>query len=127
MSRALASVLAGLVLASAAPAAEPDPDDPPLCRAAIEARPGMSALEALGREEKRLAAQARSARREARKLMRDTLGAGAGARAVLPAYEAWMARESDARRAGKSICHCRERRNDPLRDDCERLYPVVLP
>jgi hypothetical protein len=124
--RALGVALACCALATPVRAAEPDPDDPPPCRAAIEAHPEQTALAALAEEEKRLAAEARRARREARKLMRETLGAGAAARAKLPAYEALMAREADARRAGKSLCYCRKRRGDPYREDCERLYPVVI-
>ena len=107
--------------------AEPDPEDPPLCREAIESRPEQSALEALADAEKQLAVEARRARREARKIMRETLGAGAAARVQLPAYEAHARRESEARRDGKVLCYCRNRRGDPHRDDCELLYPVVIP
>lgn len=107
--------------------AEPDPEDPPLCAAAIARRPDATALEALGAAEKQLAREAREARREARKLMRQTLGAGAAARATLPAYEALARKEGEAKRAGKVLCYCRERRGDPYREDCELLYPVVIP
>jgi len=106
--------------------AEPEPDDPPLCREALARHPDATALEALAEEEKRMSKEARDAKREARKLMRETLGAGAAARARLPAYEALAARESQARAAGKALCYCRERRGDPHRQDCELLYPMVI-
>lgn len=116
---ALLAALAGL-------GAAPDPEDPPLCREALAARPDAEALVALAREEQRLAEEARRAARQARKLMRQNLGAGAEARAVLPEYEALMRRQQEAKRRGKVICLCRERRGDPHREDCELLYPVVL-
>ncbi len=123
MKRAL--LLLGVALPCLA--AEPDPEDPPLCREAIEARPEVGALEALAEAEKELAIDARRARNAARKIMRKTLGAGAAARARLPTYEEQMRRESEARRDGKVLCYCRQRRGDPHREDCERLYPVVIP
>lgn len=116
-----------IVTALFALGAEPDPEDPPLCREALERQPDATALEALAEEEKQLAALARKARREARKLMRGTLGAGAAARAQLPAYEALAREESEAKRAGKTLCYCRQRRGDPHREDCELLYPAVIP
>jgi hypothetical protein len=117
-----------LLLLAALPAlgAEPAPEDPPLCREALALHPDASALEALTREEARQAEIARDARREARKLMRETLGAGAAGAAQLPAYEALARRESEAKRDGKVLCYCRERRGDPHRDDCELLYPAVI-
>ena len=104
----------------------PDPEDPPLCRAALDAHPDATALEALSREEKRLSSEARTATREARKLMRTTLGSGVAGQQVLPEYTALMQHQDDAKRQGKVICLCRERRRDPHRDDCELLYPVVI-
>ena len=118
--------LGGSARSTANPVAEPDPEDPPLCREALARHPEATALEALAEEEKRLARLARVARREARKLMRETLGIGAAARAKLPAYEALAVRESEAKRAGKALCYCRQRRGDPHRQDCELLYPVVI-
>jgi hypothetical protein len=114
------------LLAAATLGATPDPEDPPLCREALAAHPEAEALEALALEEQRLAGEARTAAREARKLMRRSLGAGAEGRALLPEYEALMRRQDEAKRQGKVICLCRERRNDPHREDCELLYPVVL-
>jgi hypothetical protein len=120
-------LLALLALAALpALAADPAPEDPPLCREALELHPDVDALEALSLEEARQAGIARDARREARKLMRETLGAGAAGAAQLPAYEALSRRESEARRDGKVLCYCRERRGDPHRDDCELLYPAVI-
>lgn len=117
----------GLLLAALlAIGAEPAPEDPPLCVEALALHPDAGALEALAREEARLAEVARDARREARKLMRQTLGAGAAGAAQLPAYEALSRRESEARRDGKVLCYCRERRGDPYREDCELLYPAVI-
>jgi hypothetical protein len=107
--------------------AEPDPEDPRLCIEAIERHPDATALAALAEEEKRLAVEARRLRREARKLMRGTLGAGPEARAQLPAYEALSRREAEAQRDGRVLCFCRQRRGDPHREDCQLLYPVVLP
>jgi hypothetical protein len=115
-----------LAAALGALGADPAPEDPPLCREAIELHPDASALEALSREEARQAEIARDARREARKLMRETLGAGSSGAAQLPAYEALSRRESEARRDGKVLCYCRERRADPHREDCELLYPAVI-
>ncbi|MGH0028235.1 MAG: hypothetical protein ACQGVC_00465 [Myxococcota bacterium] len=127
MSRiAHAAALLVLLGSTGAAGAEPDPEDPPLCRQAIETRPDTTALEALADEEKRLATEARRARRAARKVMRETLGAGAGARAKLPEYEAHVAREAEAKRRGKVLCYCRERRGDPHRQDCELLDPMVI-
>jgi len=123
MTRAWLLVATSLLCVGAAP----DPEDPPLCREAIERHPDATALEALAEEEKQRAIVARRAQREARKIMRKTLGAGAAARVHLPAYEAHARRESEARRDGKTLCYCRNRRGDPHRDDCELLYPVVIP
>ena len=120
-------ILALLVATLFAVGAEPEPEDPPLCREALARHPEATALEALAEEEKRLAIEARGLRREARKLMRQTLGAGVAARAQLPAYEALSRKESGAKRAGKTLCYCRQRRGDPHREDCELLYPAVIP
>jgi hypothetical protein len=125
--RARPRFLALLVATLFAVGAESDPEDPPLCREALARHPEASALEALAEEEKRLAVEARGLRREARRVMRQTLGAGAAARAQLPAYEALSRRESEAKRAGKTLCYCRQRRGDPHREDCELLYPAVIP
>jgi hypothetical protein len=38
-----------------------------------------------------------------------------------------MRQADELRRAGKVICHCRQRRGDPQRKDCEFLYPEHLP
>ncbi len=107
--------------------AEPEADDPPVCREALARHPEATALEALAEEEKELAVAARRARRDARKIMRETLGVGAAALGRLPAYEALARKESEARAAGKALCYCRERRGDPHREDCELLYPAVIP
>ena len=40
--------------------------------------------------------------------------------------ESLLAQEADARRAGKVLCLCRERRGDPNREDCQYLYPERL-
>lgn len=107
--------------------AGPDPDDPPPCREAIARHPDATALEALAAEEERVATEARHARREGRKVMRKTLGAGVGAKAQLPVFDALARRDSEARRVGKILCYCRLRRGDPYREDCELLYPAVIP
>ena len=115
------SSLAVLMLAAA-----PEPDDPPVCREALARHPEATALEALAEEEANIAGEARRARRDARKIMRKTLGAGAAGRIQLPAYEALAHKDAEARRAGKILCYCRERRGDPHREDCVLLYPVVI-
>ena len=120
--RTLALVLATAVLSGA----DADPEDPPLCRDALAAHPDETALAALAKDESRLAREARTARREARKVMREALGAGAAARGRLPAYEALLDRERAAKHDAKVICYCRARRDDPHREDCELLYPVVI-
>ncbi len=107
-------------------AAKPEADDPPLCREALARHPEATALEALAEEEKHLATLARRARRDARKIMRKTLGVGAAALGQLPAYEALAHKEAEARATGKVLCYCRERRGDPHREDCELLYPAVI-
>ena len=106
--------------------AAPEPDDPSVCREALARHPEATALEALAEQEKRFAALARRARRDARKIMRATLGVGAAARGQLPAYEELARRESEARAIGKALCYCRNRRGDPHREDCELLYPAVI-
>lgn len=116
-----------LALALLLLAAKPEADDPPLCREALARHPEATALEALAEEEKQLATLARRARRDARNIMRKTLGVGAAALGELPAYEALARREAEARAAGKALCFCRERRGDPHREDCELLYPAVIP
>jgi hypothetical protein len=124
VTRAHRLALAAIALCSLA--AAPDPEDPPLCREALAAQPDAPALAALADEEKRLAIEARTSAREARKLMRKSLGAGADGAQLLPAYEALIRQQDDAKQRGKVICLCRERRKDPHREDCELLYPVRI-
>ena len=123
---------AGLALLMAAAlmlvAGEVAPDDPPLCRAAIEAQPDESALEALAVAEKDSVRRAREATRAARKASKRTMGVanpGAIRGLVMSAGEA--ARVAGlARREAKTHCYCRQRRGDPYREDCEQLYPEVI-
>lgn len=122
----LARVVLLLAAALPAPGAEPDPDDPPVCREALARHPDATALEALAEEEKRVAREARTAQRRARKLMHDHLGTGSAVALRLPEYDALTRRVSEAKRVGKALCYCRERRGDPHREDCERLYPEVI-
>jgi len=127
---ALAVVAVALAL-TAAPrgrAGEPSPDDPPLCREAIAARPDESALDALAHAEEDLASRARRANAEAQRIIRKHIGDGEqGGLAATDAAEPLLRRASELRKAGKLICHCRQRRGDPQREDCEYLYPEKLP
>lgn len=102
------------------------PEDPPVCRAAFDARPDDSALDALSHAEKQALRRAKAHRREGKKLMRETLGGGPSARKRLPAFDAIAAREAEARADGRALCFCRKRRGDPYRQDCEALYPVKI-
>ena len=112
-------VLGWALVARAEPAAEPtpNPDNPPICRAA---------LEALAQAEQESVKRAKALLREGKKLMRATLGGGRSARNQLPAFDAIAAREVEARAEGRVLCFCRKRRGDPHRQDCEALYPVKI-
>ncbi len=122
----------GAALAIAAQAAPlraevPLPEDPPPCRDALAASPELPALRALEQAEQQAARRAREARRAAQKLLRKNIGVGARAGlAGVDAADALLRQEADARREGKVLCHCRERRGDPNREDCEFLYPERL-
>jgi hypothetical protein len=125
-----ALLLVGLfaIRADGEPATEPaaNPDDPPVCRAALEARPDEAPLEALAHAEQAALRRAKARQREGKKLMRETLGGGRSARNRLPAFDAIAVREAEARAEGRSLCFCRKRRGDPHRQDCEALYPVKI-
>jgi len=124
---ALAAALGIALQAAPLHAEEPRPEDPPLCRAALAASPELPAQAALERAEQQAAKRAREARRAAQKLLRGNLGAGAEAGlAGADAADALLRQEADARRQGKALCHCRQRRGDPNREDCEFLYPERL-
>ena len=127
---ALCTLGAAHAFFQAAPArgAESAPEDPPLCREAIAAHPDASALEALTRAEDEAAALARRARGEARAILRRQIGTGEqGGLAATEAADAQLRQAADLRRTGKVLCHCRQRRGDPARADCEFLYPEELP
>jgi hypothetical protein len=124
---ALAAALWIGAQAAALRAEEPLPEDPPLCRDALAASPELPAQAALERAEQQASKRAREARRAAQKLLRGNLGAGAqGGLAGADAADALLRQEADARRQGKALCHCRQRRGDPNREDCEFLYPERL-
>jgi len=124
---ALAAALGIAAAAALLRAEEPLPEDPPLCREALAASPNLAAVPALERAEQQAARRAREARRAAQKLLRGNLGAGAQAGlAGTDAADALLRQEGDARREGKTLCHCRQRRGDPNRADCEYLYPERL-
>ena len=116
VARALVALVAAQAFAAApSRSAEPAPEDPPLCREAIAAHPDESALAALTRA-------------EAKKILREHLGDGTqGGLAGGDRAEPLMRQADELRRAGKVICHCRQRRGDPQRKDCEFLYPEHLP
>ena len=126
----IALAVAALALAAAprARAAEPSADDPPLCREAITARPSESALDALAHAEQDLASRARKANAEAQRIVHKHMGDGErGGLAAADAAEPLMRQAAELRKAGKTICHCRQRRGDPQRTDCEYLYPEKMP
>jgi hypothetical protein len=121
---------AAQALCAAAPArgAEAVPEDPPRCREALAAHPEDDALEALARAEADAATSARKARAEARRILRKHIGTGEqGGLAATEAADAQLRRAAELRREGKVLCHCRQRRGDPDREDCEFLYPEKLP
>jgi hypothetical protein len=124
---AAALVTLTLALGGAARAEDPAPEDPPLCRSAITARPQQSALDALAEAEQDASRRANEAQRAAAKLMRKHIGDGTqGGLAASTAAEALLRKQADARREGKVLCHCRQRRGDSNRQDCEYLYPERL-
>lgn len=117
-------------LAPALLAGEVAPEDPPICVRAIEARPEATALEALEAAEQEANRMARRLSSDARRASKKTLGGSAGSTAVRKLMrEADEAREQSvrAKQDAKRFCYCRQRRDDPHREDCERLYPLPLP
>jgi hypothetical protein len=118
--------LALALFATTAPSAggdEPAAGDPPLCRDAIAAHPGDQ-LDALRRAEEDRWRAARSASRRGKKLMADAVEQGdTGAQRQRAARIGQTS--DDYRRAlqeARILCGCRERRGDPYREDCERLF-----
>jgi hypothetical protein len=108
-------------------AAEHATDDPPLCQQAIAAKPEKPPLDALAAAEQDAAMRASRAGREAAKQMRAHIGDGPqGALGASDTAERLLRQQADARREGKVLCHCRQRRGDPDREDCEFLYPEKL-
>ena len=123
----LALALAALVAAPPARAADASADDPPLCREAIAGRPDESALDALAHAEEDLASRARKANAEAQRVVHKHIGDGeTGGLAAADAAGPLLRQAAELRKAGKAICHCRQRRGDPQRADCEYLYPEKL-
>ncbi|HVN39756.1 MAG TPA: hypothetical protein VMW19_16460 [Myxococcota bacterium] len=123
----LTSAALSLAAAPRARAAEPSSDDPPLCREALATRPDESALDALAHAEEDLASRARKANAEAQRIVHAHIGDGErGGLAAVGASEPLLSQAAELRKAGKVICHCRQRRGDPLREDCEYLYPEKL-
>jgi hypothetical protein len=115
------SALALLVLLLAAG------DDPPLCQQALSAAPQKPPLVALAAAEQDAAMRAARAGREAAKILREHIGDGAqGGLAASDAADRLLRQQADARREGKVLCHCRQRRGDADRADCEFLYPERL-
>ena len=102
-------------------------DDPPLCQQALAAQPQQAPLAALAAAEQDAATRAARAGREASKLLRKHIGDGPqGGLAASDAAERLLRQQADARREGKVLCHCRQRRGDTDRQDCELLYPEKL-
>lgn len=108
-------------------AAELAPQDPPLCQEALIEHPGEAPLAALARAEQDAAQRAANAGREAAKILRKQIGADTeGGLSAATSAELLLRHQADARREGKVLCHCRQRRGDPDREDCEFLYPEKL-
>jgi hypothetical protein len=108
-------------------AAEPVAGDPPLCQQALMEHPEEAPLAALASAEQDAAQRAAHAGREAAKILRKQIGAGPeGGLSATTAADALLRHQAEARREGKVLCHCRQRRGDPDRSDCEFLYPERL-
>lgn len=113
-----------LGLAMPTPAQETaESEDPEICREALAEHPGDE-LEALRRAEEDRWRAARSASRRGKKLMADSVEQG-----DTPAQQRRAAqigrtsqRYRQALREARILCGCRERRGDPYREDCERLF-----
>ena len=109
--------------ASPAHPGEPVETDASLCREVIAAHPGEP-LEALRKAEAERVRTAKSSYRRARKRLGRSLGGGPGAVGQRDASGAGTAMDVFERNIAEArvICGCRERRGDPHRQDCERLY-----
>jgi hypothetical protein len=108
-------------------AAEPAAEDPPLCQEALMEHPEDPPLAALARAEQEAAQRAANAGREAAKILRKQIGGGPeGGLSATTAADALLRHQAEERRDGKVLCHCRQRRGDPDRTDCEFLYPEKL-
>lgn len=97
--------------------------EPELCREIVAASP-EEPLVALRHAEERRWRDARAASRRGRKGLRATLGGGPSLAG--PGVTAEIARQQELyRRAvheARVLCECRERRGDPLREDCEAAF-----
>ena len=102
------------------PLAAPEPE---LCREAI-ARHGSAPLDALASEEHQLWREAKAAEREARKLMKQTIGMGESSGALSRVSEVERLNRLYGQRVQTAfaICQCRQQRGDPNRDDCRWQY-----
>ncbi len=116
----------GIAFAAMASESASSADDPPLCRAALEARPDSAPLAALADAESKAVRRAKAHRREGKKRMKSTLGSGRQARGQLPAFDALARKEAEAMAEARTLCFCRERRDDPHRSNCDTLYPVRI-
>jgi hypothetical protein len=115
----------------AAPPSPPEPAavparDPDLCRR-ILLESDAPPLEALRRAENDRWRAARTASRQGRKHLRQTLGggpslAGHGVTADLAEHQI---RYHRAVHEARVICGCREARGDPLREDCEAAFRAL--
>ncbi|MCZ6783761.1 MAG: hypothetical protein O7G30_10685 [Proteobacteria bacterium] len=100
-----------------------DPPEPAICQAAIAAQP-HDPLAALQRAEVARWQAARTASRQGRHLMRQTMGGGTSlatrrlANQIAQAQDAYRVAVQQAR----VLCGCRERRGDPYREDCDALF-----
>lgn len=119
-------LLATLLCAPSVAEPRPEQEDPALCSAALEAKPDAAPLEALAQAESAAVRRAKAHRREGKKLMKETLGGGRRARGQLPAFDAIARQEAEAMADARTLCFCRERRDDPHRANCDTLYPVKI-
>lgn len=113
------------VLAAAGARAEPPGDDaePELCREVIEAS-DEPPLEALRKAETERWQAARTASRQGKRRLRQSMGGSPSLanRRVANQVAASQDAFHSAVREARVLCDCRERRGDPYREDCAVLF-----
>jgi hypothetical protein len=119
--------LLGLAARGAGPVPAPE-DEPALC-AEVLGREQGEPLDALARAEQERWTVARNAERRGRRLMRSTVGMGESQRSLRAVAELERLDRAFAAavREARILCGCRQRRGDPYREDCDRLYRPWIP